>query len=215
MSKRASDGKPSESLGSADLEDARIDPILTAAYTCFTRHGVRRTTMDDIAREAGMSRPAVYQYVRNKEDVFRRLTRRLLAQTLADARAGLESEDELADQLTSALEAKLRLTLRLWQDSPAHAAELLSVDARTSADLISEYEQAMRDLLAGAAGRAVPPRAEAEEFADLLLAFTRGLEADLTDHAAPVRRLRHGVHLFVAGLGHAPTPSRTKPMESV
>jgi hypothetical protein len=35
------------------------------------------------------------------------------------------------------------------------------------------------------------------------LAFTRGLEADLTDTDAPVRRLRHGVARLVAGLDHA------------
>jgi TetR/AcrR family transcriptional regulator len=50
-----------------------VDQILDAAYECLNRHGVLKTTMDDIAKAAGMSRPAVYQYVRNKEDVFRRL----------------------------------------------------------------------------------------------------------------------------------------------
>jgi TetR/AcrR family transcriptional regulator len=48
----------------------RMRAILDAAYRCFARHGARRTTMDDIAAEAGLSRPAVYQYVRNKDDVF-------------------------------------------------------------------------------------------------------------------------------------------------
>ncbi|GAA2611555.1 TetR family transcriptional regulator [Actinomadura fulvescens] len=33
--------------------------------------------MDDIAREAGISRSAVYQYVRTKDDAFRRLAERL------------------------------------------------------------------------------------------------------------------------------------------
>ncbi|MGH3309145.1 MAG: helix-turn-helix domain-containing protein, partial [Streptomyces sp.] len=185
----------------------RAEAILDAAYVCFTRHGVRRTTMDDVAREAGMSRPAVYQYVRNKEDAFRRLARRLLDAALADARTALELPGDLADRLTAALAAKLGLALTLWRDSPAHAAELLGEDARLSAELIDDYNAAMRDLLADAAGAALPA-AEAAEFAELLLAFTRGLEADLSDPDAPARRLRHGVALLVAGLEHTQTTTQ-------
>ncbi len=59
------------------MADDRLDQILDAAYASFTRHGVKRTTMDDIASAAGMSRPSVYQYVRGKDDAFRRLAQRL------------------------------------------------------------------------------------------------------------------------------------------
>ncbi|ALV38102.1 TetR/AcrR family transcriptional regulator [Streptomyces sp. CdTB01] len=191
-----------------DDED-RLDQILNAAYACFTRHGVRRSTMDDIAREAGMSRPAVYQYVRNKQDAFRRLAARLLDAALADARAATATPGDLTEQLTGVLEAKLGLAARLWHDSPAHAAELLGVETRQSADLVEGYNDAMRDLLVSAIATARPDlgKADAGEVAELLLAFTRGLEADLTDPEAPARRLRHGVALFVTGLDH-PHPDK-------
>ncbi|MEU4887288.1 MULTISPECIES: TetR/AcrR family transcriptional regulator [Streptomyces] len=186
------------------LDDERLDQILDAAYACFTRHGVRRTTMDDIAREAGLSRPGVYQYVRNKQDAFRRLTTRLLDASLSDARSAATARGDLAERLTGVLEVKLRLIVGVWQDSPAHAAELLGVDSRQSADLLETYETAMCELLTSAITDARPdlPKTGADEVAQLLLAFTRGLEADLTDPQAPVRRLRHGVALFVAGMDH-------------
>ncbi|MFE3449086.1 TetR/AcrR family transcriptional regulator [Nonomuraea sp. NPDC059194] len=190
-------------------DDERLSTILDAAYACFTRHGVRRTTMDDIARQADMSRPAVYQYVRNKEDAFRRLTQRLLDHALADARAAAQSPTGLADRLTAALQAKLALTLSLWRDSPAHAAELLGSDARLSAELIDAYNAAMRNLLADTIAGTLPS-GDAAEFAELLLAFTRGLEADLSDPDAPARRLRHGVTLLVAGLGRRPQTATTQ-----
>ena len=180
-------------------DEERVGAILGAAYVCFTRHGVRRTTMDDIAREAGMSRAAVYQYVRNKEDAFRRLAGRLLDDALAAARAAVASGGNLTERLTTALLTKLDLTVRVWRESPAHASELLGDNARLSADLIATYHSAMRDLLTGTVGEAIPA-ADAAEFAELLLAFTRGLEADLSDPDAPARRLRHGVTLLVAGL---------------
>lgn len=195
------------------MSDARLDQILTAAYACFTRHGARRTTMEDIAREAGMSRPAVYQYVRNKEDAFRRLTERMLHGALAEARAAAAASVAPADRLTGVLEAKLGLALTLWRDSPAHAAELLGSDSRLSAELIEAYNEAMRGLLAEAAGD-ILPASEAPEFAELLLAFTRGLEADLAHPGLATERLRRGVALLVAGLGSTPadkTPTEANP----
>ncbi|MET7443258.1 helix-turn-helix domain-containing protein [Streptomyces sp. NPDC005568] len=153
------------------MSDAdRLHTILQAAYTCFTRHGVRRTTMDDLARQAGMSRPAVYQYVRNKEDAFKRLVQHLLDDALAASRAAITNETELAAQLVGVLEAKLNLVATVWRDSPAHAAELLAVDARLSADLLASYDEAMIDLLAGALAQTCP-RTDADEIAHLLLAL--------------------------------------------
>jgi TetR/AcrR family transcriptional regulator len=187
--------------------DERTGPILEAAYACFTRHGVRRTTMDDIAREAGMSRSAVYQYVRNKEDAFRRLAERLLGESLAASRTAAGASGTLTERLTGALMAKLELTLTVWRDSPAHAAELLGDNARSSADLIEAYDTAMCELIADAVGGIVA-RDAAIEFAAVLLALTRGLEADLSDPEAPVRRLRHGVALLVAGLTHPSTATQ-------
>ena len=176
----------------------RTEEILDAAYVCFTRHGVQRTTMDDIAREAGMSRSAVYQYVRNKEEAFRQLAARLFDAAVSQARADLDVQSDLTGRVAAALNAKLDLGLRVWRDSP-HAAELFGDNARLSADLAADYNSAMGHLLADAIV-AEYPRVDADEVAELLLALTRGLEADLSDPEAVLRRLRHGVLLVVAGL---------------
>ncbi len=199
--------------------DERVEQILDAAYACFTRHGVKRTTMDDIAREAGMSRGAVYQHVRNKEDAFRRLAERLFDAALARARVDVDTGTDLTERLTAVLTAKLDLVLRLWRDSP-HAAELLGDNARPSADLEAAYSAAMCDLLADtiAADLAAAdisaadgPGATALELAEILLALTRGLEADLSDPDVTLRRLRHAVALIVAGLSHTRTEIQETP----
>jgi AcrR family transcriptional regulator len=180
----------------------RLEMILTAAYECFTRHGMRRTTMDDIAAAAGMSRPAVYQYVRNKDDAFRRLAERLFDGSLAAARqAAAAPGADLAHRLHDVLAAKLELTLRLHRES-AHATELLDTSTKLTGDLVEAYTRELTDVVAGALAEAAGPRARA--VADVLVALTRGLEADLTDPDLPRRRLRDGVALVVAGLPSPP-----------
>lgn len=172
--------------------------ILDAAYTCFARHGARRTTMDDIAREAGVSRATVYQHVKNKDDAFRRLVERMFAAATQQARAAAQAEADLDEKLASVLAAKLGLTLMVWRDSPAHAMELLGDNTRLSADLSVEFTATLHDLLV-AAIRAEYPDREPGEMPELLLSLTRGLEAHTPDQDDAVRRLREGIRLIVAG----------------
>ncbi|WP_166903599.1 TetR/AcrR family transcriptional regulator [Mycobacterium sp. DL440] len=44
--------------------------LLAAAETCYTKRGVARTTIVDIAREAGVHRSTVYAYFQNKDEVL-------------------------------------------------------------------------------------------------------------------------------------------------
>lgn len=50
---------------------ARLESIRRAAIGVFTERGYTGTSMANIAEAAGVSRPALYQYFRNREDVFR------------------------------------------------------------------------------------------------------------------------------------------------
>ena len=190
------------------MPDDPIDRILAAAYACFTRHGVRRTTMDDIATAAGMSRPAVYQYVRNKDDAFRRLGTRLFDGAVTQAEAAAARDAPLAERVHDVLATKLELSLQLRHDSP-HAAELLDESARMSGDLVEGFTAAIRHLLttvitAAARGREIDLRgAGADEIADIALALNSGLEAEIiepVDPERPRRRLRLATELLVGGL---------------
>jgi len=54
-------------------EPEKISPrerIFQAALACFARQGVRRTNMEAVAREAGVSRPAIYYYFKDKQSLI-------------------------------------------------------------------------------------------------------------------------------------------------
>ncbi|MFF7636483.1 TetR/AcrR family transcriptional regulator [Kitasatospora sp. NPDC008050] len=184
------------------FDDEKVEAILDAAYDCFRIHGVRRTTMDDIAKRAGMSRPAVYQYVRNKEDAFRRLAERMLRETLEQIRAALATPGPPAERLIAALSHKIELVLRVWRESP-HAEELLGESATLTAELLTDFHTALHTELTTTIGAELPDT-DAGEFAELLLALAHGLEVSSADPEIPLRRLRQGVSLLVAGLDRSP-----------
>ncbi|MCL4686276.1 TetR/AcrR family transcriptional regulator [Myxococcota bacterium] len=57
----------------APPHDRTRDGILEAARRRFLRFGAPKTTMDEVAREAGCSRTTLYAHFRNKEDLYARL----------------------------------------------------------------------------------------------------------------------------------------------
>ncbi|MFI7412978.1 TetR/AcrR family transcriptional regulator [Streptomyces sp. NPDC049627] len=156
----------------------RLDEVLDAAYDCLTRYGVRRTTMDDIALRMGVSRSAVYQYVRSKDDAFRKLAARLHTQALERARDAAAAEDApCATRARGVLAAKLDLVHRLTGDSP-HTAELLDEKARLFGDICAAFTAELRQLLTALFTQAgTPAGLGPAEAADVCLALVTGLES--------------------------------------
>jgi AcrR family transcriptional regulator len=193
---------------SSTTADLRLQKVLDAAYACFVRHGVRKTTMEDIADAAGMSRPAVYQYVRSKDDAYRRLAARVYDGALAEARTAAASTGTLAQRLDRVLATKLALTERLFGDSP-YASELIGRNALAAGELdrrfVTDLTVLLAETITSAAAEADLPLGpeHAHEIAELVLALARGLEADHTELERRRERLRNGIALLVAGLATA------------
>src|SRR5688572_30958068 len=55
---------------SQDLKDPIRDEILNGARDLFERFGFKKTTMEDIARQIGKSKSALYYYYKTKEEIF-------------------------------------------------------------------------------------------------------------------------------------------------
>src|SRR3546814_393937 len=69
-----------------------LDPYLDAAARCFTRFGITRTRVPDVAAEVGVSRVTVYRQVGTVEDMARLLLARAMHRILTALPAALRSE---------------------------------------------------------------------------------------------------------------------------
>src|SRR6201998_4674674 len=81
-------------------DDAR-ERILAAAERCIDRHGIRKTTMDDVACEVGLSRPSVYRYFADRDDLLVELITRHARALLDRARKSIARQSGLADQIVA------------------------------------------------------------------------------------------------------------------
>lgn len=112
--------------------------ILSAAFDVFVTYGFRKTSMDDIARAAGISRPALYQIFKNKEDIFRALSRMLLSRAKQLASEAMGAEGSFDDRLFNAIDASILSVHRIIDATP-HGTELIGVNAEIAPDIEREW----------------------------------------------------------------------------
>jgi TetR/AcrR family transcriptional regulator, regulator of autoinduction and epiphytic fitness len=190
---------------------ARRAEILDAALRVFGQYGYRRTSVDDIAREAGIAKGTVYLSFASKEEVFQALAQRLSQQMLTDAEAASRRPGTTADKLAAMHAAWFGTYAETIARSP-HAAELLDAKHRLSADLVadgaSRYHQLVRDVLAEAGANGEldlePAGLTAGTAAELLIAAARGLESGPDKLAAYRRSLSTLARVMIAGLSRKP-----------
>lgn len=69
--RNAQPGQPPESQKDVDERQLREERLLDAAAALLVRWGYRKTTIDDVAREAGVGKGTIYLHWKDKNDLFR------------------------------------------------------------------------------------------------------------------------------------------------
>ena len=116
--------------------------ILDAAMLVFRRHGFRRSSIEQAADAAGLTRQALYHHFKSKEALFRAVIERLyesaLAAEIAAAHAAEKAGGSLADILVAQLTGRLRQVIASFDGSP-HIEELFSEHLVQARDLYQKY----------------------------------------------------------------------------
>ena len=132
------------------------DRILDAAMRVFRRHGFRRSSIEQAAEEAGLTRQALYHHFDSKEALFRAAIERLyensLAAEIAAAKAAEEQGRDLADILIAEIGARLQALFASLAGSP-HIEELFSEHLAQARDLYQTYATRFADEVAATIAR--------------------------------------------------------------
>src|SRR5258708_4001138 len=140
-------GNPSPARLNATIEETdKRDRILDAAQRLFVRYGVKRTSIDEVAREAGIAKGTVYLSFGSKAELFAAIADRLCANTLADARTIVLEATPLSERLVGILDCYIGATHRLVAQSP-HIAELTASKEALSAAAFATLNTQIRSLL--------------------------------------------------------------------
>lgn len=181
----------------------RQDAILNAAYQAFSTYGYRRTSMDDIAQGAGMSRSALYLHWRNKEDLFRSLAIRYFEEALRDMSAALAKPgQDTAAALMAAFVAKDGKFMEAVLTTP-HGEELMDAGFKVTGDLVAGFEVRMATALADWLRlRALPAGiGTPEEVAVSILTAVKGLKTSVRSMEAYRAGQSRLARLFALAIG--------------
>ena len=132
------------------------DRILDAALRVFRRHGFRRSSIEQAAEEAGLTRQALYHHFPSKEALFHgaieRLYQQALAAEIAAAKAAEEADADLADVIVAEIGARLGVLFAELKGSP-HLEELFSEHLVQARDVYQAYSTRFGDEVAATIGR--------------------------------------------------------------
>jgi TetR/AcrR family acrAB operon transcriptional repressor len=116
--------------------------ILDAAMLVFRRHGFRRSSIEQAAEAAGLTRQALYHHFKSREVLFRAVIEQLhenaLAAEIAAASAAEKAGGSLADILVAQVSARLRQVIASFDGSP-HIEELFSEHLAQARDLYQKH----------------------------------------------------------------------------
>jgi AcrR family transcriptional regulator len=189
------------------ISDEKRDRVLRAARDCFLRYGFKRTSMDDIAQLAGISRAALYLLFPNKEGIFRTLSQEMHDSAHERFTTALGAGGPLAERLLTAFDGKDHEFFEIVIGSP-HGRELVDFNHGIGADIVEQADVLLKDALIGgieqaaAAGEIMLARVgmDAAECADLLLHASHGLKHGSTDWSSYRRRLEYLIQLLIVAL---------------
>ncbi|KFE35842.1 TetR family transcriptional regulator C-terminal domain-containing protein [Thioclava atlantica] len=121
--------------------------ILDAALEVFSAQGFRGATLDQIAAEAGLSKPNVLYYFPSKEAIHAALLAGLLDIWLAPLRA-MDPQGEPRDEIMSYMRRKLEMSREMPRESRLFANEVLQGAPRIGDGLSTDLKALVDDKAA-------------------------------------------------------------------
>ena len=129
------------------IQPDKRSAILQAAIAQFMAYGFSRVTMDDIAQAAGMSRPALYQFFRNKQDIYEAGATAMLDQSLDVMRDALARPGTVSERIGMAIREGI-LDMMAQMEATPHGAELIDMKSGLSAGWLDGWKARKVALLA-------------------------------------------------------------------
>jgi AcrR family transcriptional regulator len=181
-------------------ESGRRERVLAAALATFARYGYRKTSMDDVARAADISRPGLYFLFTSKENLFRAAVTRALDDDIEAAGRALDDTGRpLRDRLIEAFDF---WTGRYVGPMAKDVAVLMDTNPELLGPIVTAYPERFAAMVVAAVAAEVPAgsRGPAADTARTMLCTVSGVKHQAATRDEFIARTAIGVDLLLAGL---------------
>jgi AcrR family transcriptional regulator len=166
---------------STERDAERRRTILDAALACFVQYGYAKTSLDDIARRANLSRPLLYRKYRNKEAIYGAVYDDVFDSRYPAAEEVLAGKGSRKDKLFRIYEILCVDTWAIVRDAPM-AHEFYEACMQVAPEINEKHERKLLELTRKVLG--------SRELAEVLLLAVDGLFMDLPTVPVLRKRLR-------------------------
>lgn len=93
---------------SLSQEELLRSQILQTAQQLYQHHGIKKVTMDDVAKAVGKTRSALYYYFKNRDELFEAVMFSLVEEVKNDLESVMNREKELESKIHAFCFAKVK-----------------------------------------------------------------------------------------------------------
>lgn len=180
------------------------ETLLEKALDVFVRYGYRKTSMEDVATAAGISRQTIYLHFRSKEALFLAGTEHLFDGALQAVGRRLANDTPIEDALVGAFDEWHGRFVETFLNSP-HIGEIMEASNSLAADAVCAKEDKFVALLAAAIEKAGLAPASVglspTDAASLLNATSRGYKHTVSSRDEYQQKMRSAVRVLCAASG--------------
>ncbi|HEY9256997.1 TetR/AcrR family transcriptional regulator [Chitinophaga sp.] len=174
---------------SLSQEELLRSQILQTAQQLYQRHGIRKVTMDDVAKAIGKTRSALYYYYKNRDELFEAVMFSLIEDVKNETEAVMSREKGLQAKIYAFCFAKVKGFKKTKSFIAAIESGLDKEELSKYADMMWKVHQGMMqaetDLLKQVIGQSVamkeirkPDAASLDTLIFVLLSSIRGIRRE-------------------------------------
>ncbi|GHF17438.1 TetR family transcriptional regulator [Kordiimonas sediminis] len=170
---------------------------LQAAYSVFMKYGFRKTSMDDIAQEIGISRQALYNQYGSKQELFDAVVVHMSTLSRTEAQKALAQPDKpIQERLIEAMDCRIGNHIDDLRTSPHSHEIILAFEAGQSGKAVKEHslnlirEAFIRDGL-------TPPNGSLEDFLSTLKHVIEGLVHTVASREEFLQELKKAIRVLL------------------
>lgn len=173
-----------------EKDELVVQDIINGAKKLMQQYGLKKTTMEDIAKSAGKSKATLYYYFKDKEEIFDRVISLEVYEFYQTVNAAVNKQPNAVDMLKAYMVTKLK-TLR---EKTTLYSFLIENDLQGRlnneiAKVRHKYDDEERKLLSSILIKGVETKVFKEEIvqemdviSSLLVSCVRGVEIDIVEH---------------------------------
>jgi len=171
-------------------EEIIVQDIINGAKKLMQQYGLRKTTMEDIAKVAGKSKSTLYYYFKDKEEIFDRVINLEIDEFFQTVKTAVNKQADAISMLKTYIVTKVK-TLRDKTNLYRFAIEndLQGQINKEFTNLRNRYDNEEKKLISFILTKGVERKLftdeithETDTLSELLVSCVRGIEMDLIVH---------------------------------